>query len=60
MSKAVRVLEDKIQMVSQGVERDREHNHVAIKKVQEDLNREREQVSRNIFSANKLTWLSSA
>jgi len=43
MSKAVRVLEDKIQMVSQGVERDREHNHVAIKKVQEDLNREREQ-----------------
>jgi len=43
MSKAVRVLEDKIQMVSQSVERDREHNHVAIKKVQEDLNREREQ-----------------
>lgn len=43
MSKAVRVLEDKIQMLSQSVERDREHNHVAIKKVQEELNRERDQ-----------------
>merc|ERR1719440_2388361 len=43
MSKAVRVLEDKIQVVTQSVERDREHNHVAIRKVQEEVNREREQ-----------------
>lgn len=43
MSKAVRVLEDKIQVVTQSVEREKEHNHVAIKKVQEELNREREQ-----------------
>ena len=43
MSKAVRVLEDKIQVVAQGVERDREHNHVAIKKIQEEINRERDQ-----------------
>jgi len=43
MSKAVRVLEDKIQVVTQGVERDREHNHVAIKKIQEEINRERDQ-----------------
>merc|ERR1711924_203491 len=44
MSKAVRVLEDKIQVVTQSVERDREHNHVAIRKVQEEVNREREQL----------------
>lgn len=43
MSKAVRVLEDKIQVVAQGVERDREHNHVAIRKIQEEINRERDQ-----------------
>lgn len=43
MSKAVRVLEDKIQVVSQGVERDREHNNVAIRKIQEEINRERDQ-----------------
>lgn len=43
MSKAVRVLEDKIQVVTQSVERDREHNHVAIRQIQEELNKEREQ-----------------
>merc|ERR1712185_360310 len=43
MSKAVRVLEDKIQVVAQSVERDREHNHVAIRKIQEEINRERDQ-----------------
>lgn len=43
MSKAVRVLEDKIQVVAQGVERDREQNNVAIKKIQEEINRERDQ-----------------
>lgn len=29
--------------MAQGVERDREHNHVAIKKIQEEINRERDQ-----------------
>merc|ERR1712072_844807 len=43
MSKAVRVLEDKIQVVTQSVERDREHNNVAIRNIQEEINKERDQ-----------------
>merc|ERR1712224_505667 len=42
-TKMVRVLEEKIQMVTQSVERDREHNHVAIRQIQEEINKEREE-----------------